>query len=105
MKDGRGKPSNLQRVYELIPAHRKRATLRKCFERIDAIVSRQEATASEVLQALKALDLVLGLAAPNTPTDKLAEAILRPDDMDDAQFWPALEKMVEERKRAVGYKN
>lgn len=105
MINGRGKPSNLQRTYDLIPPHRKRAVLRKCFARIDEIVSRQTATAQEVLQALKALDLVLGLAQPNTPTDKLAEAILKPDELPDEKFWPALEEMVEQRKRAVGYKN
>lgn len=99
MKNGIGKPSNLQRTYELIAPHRKRAVLRKCFQRIDEIVSRQTATAQEVLQALKALDLVLGLAQPNTPTDKLAEALLRPDEMDDKTFWDNFEKVMEERRK------
>lgn len=99
MKDGRGKPSNLQRTYALIPDHRKRAVLRKCFARIDAIVSRSEATAQEVLQALKALDLVLGLAAPTTPMDKLAEAILRPDDMSEDELYSQMERMIEQRRR------
>lgn len=99
MKNGIGKPSNLQRTYDLIPPHRKRAVLRKCFARIDEIVSRQTATAQEVLQALKALDLVLGLAQPTTPTDKLAEAILRPDELPDDQFWEQFHKVMEERRR------
>ena len=103
MKNGIGKPSNLQRTYELIPPHRRRATLRKAFQRIDDILSKKEACANEVLAALKALDMVLTLAAPNTPTDKLAEALLKPDDLSEQDFWPALEKMVEERKKAVGY--
>jgi predicted transcriptional regulator len=99
VKDGRGKPSNLQRTYELIAPHRKRAVLRKCFDRIDRIVSREDATAGEVLQALKALDMVLGLAAPTTPTDKLAEAIMRPDDLSEEEFWPKLEEMIEQRRK------
>lgn len=105
MRNGIGKPSNLQRTYELIPPHRRRAVLRKAFQRIDDIVGRKEATATEVLAALKALDMVLTLAAPNTPVDKLAEALLKPDEMPDEKFWPALEEMVEQRKRVVGYKN
>ena len=99
MKNGIGKPSNLQKMYEVIAPYRKRAVLRKCFDRIDGIVSKKDATASEVLAALKALDLVLGLAQGHTPTDKLAEAIMRPDDLSEEEFWPTMEKLVEQRKR------
>lgn len=101
MKNGRGKPSNLQRTYDLIPPHRKRAVLRKCFDRIDKLVSNPSATATEVLQSLKALDMVLGLAQGHTPTDKLAEAIMRPDDLPDDRFWEEFHKVMEERRKAA----
>ena len=98
MKNGRGKPSNLQRTYDLIPPHRKRAVLRKCFDRIDKLVSNPAATAAEVLQSLKALDMVLGLAQGHTPTDKLAEAIMRPDELPDSEFWEQFHKVMEQRR-------
>ncbi len=99
MKNGIGKPSNLQRTYELIPTHRKRAVLRKCFDRIDKLVSNPQATAGEVLQSLKALDMVLGLAQGHTPTDKLAEAIMRPDDLPDSEFWGKFEEIMQQRRK------
>ena len=101
MKNGIGKPSNIQRTFELIPPHRKRAVLRKCFDRIDKLVSNPQATAGEVLQSLKALDMVLGLAQGHTPTDKLAEALMRPDDMTNEEFFksPVWEAIIAERRK------
>lgn len=90
---------NLKRTYNLIEPQRKRAVLRKCFDRINDIVSKKECTAAEVLKALQALDLVLGLAQPQNGVEKLAEALTRPDDLNDDRFWPEFEKIMEERRK------
>ena len=93
--------SKAQRTYDLIPQHRKRAFLRKCFDRIDKLVAAPDAPAGEILKALKALDLVLGLAQPHTSVEKLAEALTRPDEMTNEEFFksPVWEAILDERRK------
>lgn len=83
------KPRNL----DLIPPHRRRAFMRKAFDRLVEIISRPAITAGEVLHALKAYESLMQLST-NTASEQLAKQILEPDAMADDQFWSELRNVV-----------
>jgi hypothetical protein len=77
---------------ELIPAHRRRAFLRKAFDRLVEIVSRPAITAGEVLHALQAYEKCIALST--TVSDKLARGIIDPDSLPETEFWRELHNVV-----------
>lgn len=80
-------------LYELIPPHRRRAFLRKAFDRLVEIISRPAITAGEVLHALQAYEKCMALST-NTASEQLAKAILEPDTLPDAEFWSQMREVV-----------
>jgi hypothetical protein len=86
-----GRPANP--LYELIPPHRRRAFLRKAFDRLVEIISRPAITAGEVLHALQAYERVVSMGT-NTATEQLAKQILEPDTLPDDAFWKDLAGIV-----------
>jgi hypothetical protein len=78
---------------DLIPRHRRRAFLRKAFERLVEIISRPQITAGEVLHALQAYERCMALST-NTASEQLAAAILEPDELPDDAFWLELRNVV-----------
>lgn len=84
----RGRPS-----MDLIPRHRRRAFLRKAFDRLVEIISRPAITAGEVLHALQAYERCMALST-NTASEQLAAAILEPDSLPEADFWRELHNVV-----------
>jgi hypothetical protein len=78
---------------ELIPPHRRRAFLRKAFDRLVEIIQRPAITAGEVLQALNAYERCVSMST-NTASEQLAKAILEPDALPEAEFWKELHNVV-----------
>lgn len=80
-------------LYELIPPHRRRAFMRKAFDRLVEIIGRPAITAGEVLHALQAYERVCALSV-NTASEQLAKAILAPDEQPDEIFWSNFREVV-----------
>ena len=88
-----GRPIRPNPLYELIPPHRRRAFMRKAFDRLVEIISRPAITAGEVLHALQAYERVCALST-NTASEQLAKQILEPDSQADAEFWSNFREVV-----------
>lgn len=80
-------------VTQIVPPHRKRAFLRKAFDRLVEIISRPAITAGEVLHALQAYERCMALSV-NTASEELAQRILNPDELPEADFWHELRNVV-----------